>query len=57
MDSYTVGFTLIGLGILVIGLLIVWIVNKQEKTFNKAKLLFNALLSNSSKWFSISDLT
>lgn len=30
MDSYTVGFILIGLGILTVGLVIVWLVNKQE---------------------------
>jgi len=35
MDSYTVGFALIGLGVLIVGLLIVWIVGKQEKVFGK----------------------
>ena len=36
MDSYTVGFTLVGLGILIVGLLLVWIVNKQKKPTERA---------------------
>ena len=37
MDSYTIGFLSVGLGVLLMGLLIVWIVHRQEKTLGKAK--------------------